>query len=102
VAARLRLGHMTILRASLIMMAIIVITIQTVNAQVNQTRLDLGVKFIKECNAELGHSNLIQYLTFLDSIGCKKAFDRLHNMTDGEAIYKEVMDAEFALQDVLR
>ena len=64
--------------------------------EVNLTRIKIGQEFVKECNKEVG-KNPNAYLTFMASVKCTNALNKLKNMTDGGEIYRETMNVQLAL-----
>ncbi len=64
--------------------------------EVNLTRIKIGQEFVKECNKEVGR-NPNAYLTFMASVKCTNALNKLKNMTDGGEIYRETMNVQLAL-----
>ena len=69
----------------LIMTSTVGVKAQSLN-EADLTRIKIGQEFVKECNKEDGR-NPNAYLTFMASVKCTNALNKLKNMTDGDEIY---------------
>jgi hypothetical protein len=79
----------------LIMTSTVAVKTQSLN-KVDLTRIKIGQEFVKECNKEDGR-NPNAYLTFMASVKCTNALNKLKNMTDGDEIYRVTMNVQLTL-----